>query len=100
MLTELRIDNFAIIDHLELDFAAGLVTFTGETGAGKSIIIDAVETMLGGRADATMIRTGAERANVEAVFRLSDAVQPAVHAILEREGLLEEGSEADADAVT
>ena len=100
MLTELRIENFAIIDHLDLAFTAGLVTFTGETGAGKSIIIDAVETMLGGRAEATMIRTGAERANVEAVFRIPDAVRPAVHAILEREGLLEENSEADADAVT
>jgi DNA repair protein RecN (Recombination protein N) len=100
MLTELRIENFAIIDHLELAFAAGLVTFTGETGAGKSIIIDAVETMLGGRAEATMIRTGAERANVEAVFRVPEVVRPAVHAILEREGLLEENSEADADTVT
>ena len=100
MLTELRIENFAIIDHLELAFAAGLVTFTGETGAGKSIIIDAVETMLGGRAEATMIRTGAERANVEAVFRVPEAVRPAVHAILEREGLLEENPEGDADAVT
>jgi DNA repair protein RecN (Recombination protein N) len=100
MLTELRIENFAIIDHLELAFGAGLVTFTGETGAGKSIIIDAVETMLGGRAEATMIRTGAERANVEAVFRVPEAVRPAVHAILEREGLLEGDAEADADAVT
>ena len=100
MITELRIDNFAIIEHLELAFTAGLVTFTGETGAGKSIIIDAVEIMLGGRAEAAMIRTGAERANVEAVFRVPDVVKPAVHAILEREGLLEENSEADADTVT
>jgi DNA repair protein RecN (Recombination protein N) len=100
MITELRIDNFAIIEHLELAFTAGLVTFTGETGAGKSIIIDAVEIMLGGRAEAAMIRTGAERANVEAVFRVPDVVRPAVHAILEREGLLEENSEADADMVT
>ena len=100
MITELRIDNFAIIEHLELAFTAGLVTFTGETGAGKSIIIDAVEIMLGGRAEAAMIRTGAERADVEAVFRVPDAVRPAVHAILEREGLLEENSEADADTVT
>jgi DNA repair protein RecN (Recombination protein N) len=100
MLTELRIDNFAIIDHLELAFTAGLIIFTGETGAGKSIIIDAVETMLGGRAEATMIRTGAERAYVEAVFRVPDTVRTAVHAILEREGLLDENSEGDADAVT
>jgi DNA repair protein RecN (Recombination protein N) len=100
MLTELRIDNFAIIDHLELTFATGLITFTGETGAGKSIIIDAVETMLGGRAEATMIRTGAERANVEAVFRVPAAVRQAVHVILEREGLLEDHAESDTDTVT
>jgi DNA repair protein RecN (Recombination protein N) len=100
MLNELRIENFAIIEKLELAFTAGLVTFTGETGAGKSIIIDAVETMLGGRVEATMIRTGAERANVEAVFRISDTVRPAVHAILEREGLLEENMEADVGVVT
>jgi len=49
MLTELRIENFAIIDHLELSFHPGLNIFTGETGAGKSIIIDAVEAILGGR---------------------------------------------------
>jgi DNA repair protein RecN (Recombination protein N) len=90
MLTELRIENFAIIDHLELNFAPGLITFTGETGAGKSIIIDAVETVLGSRAEATMVRSGAERANVEASFYIPENVRPAVHAILEREGLLEE----------
>jgi DNA repair ATPase RecN len=60
MLTELSIDNFAIIDHLELQFTPGLITFTGETGAGKSIIIDAVEVLLGGRAEAVMIRSDAE----------------------------------------
>ncbi len=100
MLTELRIENFAIIEALELSFAPGLVTFTGETGAGKSIIIDAVETLLGGRAEATMIRTGAERANVEAVFRVPASMLPAVHAILEREGLLEEGGGVEMDTVT
>ena len=100
MLTELRIENFAIIEALELSFAPGLVTFTGETGAGKSIIIDAVETLLGGRADASMIRTGADRANVEAVFHVPAAMQPAVHSILEREALLEDGVEGNAETVT
>ena len=66
MLTELRIENFAIIDQLELAFSTGLITFTGETGAGKSIIIDAVELLLGGRAENSMVRTGADRALVEA----------------------------------
>ncbi len=90
MLTELRIDNFAIIPHLELEFGSGLITFTGETGAGKSIILDAIESVLGGRSDVTFIRSGAERANVEATFRLTDAIRASVHAILEREDLLDD----------
>ena len=89
MLTELRIDNFAIIDHLELSFTPGLVTFTGETGAGKSIIIDAVEILLGGRADVTMIRAEAERANVEGIFQIPQTVRSTITAILEREELLD-----------
>ncbi len=65
MLVELHIENFAIIDRLDLQLGAGLVIFTGETGAGKSILIDAVETLLGGRADSTLIRSETERASVE-----------------------------------
>ncbi len=95
MLTDLSIENFAIIDRLELHFHPGLITFTGETGAGKSIIIDAVEVLLGGRAEAVMIRSEAERATMEAVFQAPEAVQPYLTAILEREELLE-----DSDAVT
>ena len=90
MLTELHIQNFAIIDRLDVQFESGLITFTGETGAGKSIIIDAVETVLGGRADATQVRAGSERASVEATFRIPETVRPAVQAILEREELLDE----------
>ncbi len=90
MLTELRIENFAIIHHLELELAAGLIAFTGETGAGKSIILDAVETVLGGRSDATFVRSGAERASVEATFRIPQAVKASIHAILEREDLLDD----------
>lgn len=90
MLVELRIENFAIIDRLELHFRPGLITFTGETGAGKSIIIDAVETLMGGRAEFTMIRTDAERASIEAVFRIPIAVREAVHTILQRDELLDD----------
>ena len=90
MLKELSIENFAIIDHLELNFSPGLVTFTGETGAGKSIIIDAVEVLLGGRAEAVMIRTEAERAIIEAVFDVPDSLQPELVGVLEREALLDQ----------
>ena len=89
MLTELRIENFAIIDQLDLRFFPGLITFTGETGAGKSIIIDAVELLLGGRADATMIRSGADKALIDAVFELSGPNKVPIRSILEREELLE-----------
>ncbi len=90
MLTELRIQNFAIIDHLELDFGPGLVVFTGETGAGKSIIMDALDMLLGGRADATAIRSDADLARVEGTFKLSGPERVAAHEILKREDLLDE----------
>lgn len=90
MLTELRIQNFAIIDQLELEFGPHLITFTGETGAGKSIIIDAVGTLLGSRVDDMLIRTYADRALIEGVFQIDPAVQPAIHSILQREHLLDD----------
>ena len=90
MLSELHIQNFAIIDQLELEFGPGLATFTGETGAGKSIIMDAVEMLLGGRAEATAIRSDADLARVEGTFKLSGPERPAVQAILKREDLLDD----------
>jgi DNA repair protein RecN (Recombination protein N) len=90
MLNELNIENFAIIEQLELKFHPGLNIFTGETGAGKSIIIDAVESLLGSRADPTQVRAGADRANIEASFFIPEAVSLPVQAILEREALLED----------
>jgi len=73
MLVELHVTNFALIDRLDLTFGAGLNILTGETGAGKSIIIDALGLALGGRAGADLVRTGAAKATVEAVFDLSRA---------------------------
>ncbi|HAF49250.1 MAG TPA: DNA repair protein RecN [Anaerolineaceae bacterium] len=90
MLTELRIENFAIIHELQLNFMDGLVVFTGETGAGKSIILDALEAVLGGRAETAAIRTGAARAQIEASFRLEQGVKSAVNDLLEREALLDD----------
>ncbi len=90
MLVELRIKNFAIINELELEFEPGLIVFTGETGAGKSIIMGALSMLLGSRADMTDLRSGAEWASVEAVFRIPDKVREPVCALLEQEALLEE----------
>ncbi|MBK7897797.1 MAG: DNA repair protein RecN [Anaerolineaceae bacterium] len=90
MLTELYIRDFAIIDELRLKFHSGFTVLTGETGAGKSIILDAVTLMLGGRADTTFVRAGAGEAYVEATFTLSEALQKVIDPILEAEGLDEE----------
>ena len=90
MLTELRIQNFAIIEDLSLDLGAGLITLSGETGAGKSILVDAVETLLGVRADTNLIRSGQERASVEGTFKIPAVIKPEVHAILQREDLLDD----------
>ncbi|WP_298439128.1 DNA repair protein RecN [Geobacter sp.] len=73
MLTDLSIKNLAIIDSLHVPFRDGLTILTGETGAGKSIIIDAVNLIMGGRASADLIRSGEEEATVEAVFQLPPA---------------------------
>jgi DNA repair protein RecN (Recombination protein N) len=90
MLTEIRIQNFAIIDQLELKLGPGLIILTGETGAGKSIILDAVVMLIGGRAETTAIRAEAENAFVEGVFRLSAPEEEAILPILEREELLDD----------
>jgi DNA repair protein RecN (Recombination protein N) len=89
MLEEIRIRNFAIIDQLELSFANGLNVITGETGAGKSIIIDAVELLLGGKTEGAMVRAGAEKATVEGDFVLDDHTRAYLLPILEREELLD-----------
>ena len=90
MLTELHIQNFAIIDKLDLRFGSGLIILTGETGAGKSIILDAVVMLIGGKADTTFVRTDSEAALVEGVFQLKGPEREAVHEILNREELMDD----------
>jgi len=74
MLLSLKIENFALIDRLELDLYAGLNILTGETGAGKSIVLDALDAALGGKVSARVIRNGADRANIEATFSTNRAI--------------------------
>ena len=93
MIKELRIENFAIIDKIELLFGEGLSTFTGETGAGKSILLDAIEALMGGRAETTMIRANAERANLEAVFAIPDHNREAILDLLRKDELLDSEEE-------
>lgn len=77
MLTTLCIKQFAIVHHLELDFTQGMTAFTGETGAGKSIMIDALMLALGERADASVIRPGQEKCDITAGFFVSHDSEPA-----------------------
>ena len=87
MLAELRLENYAVIDNVVIEFASGLNLLTGETGAGKSILIDALGLLLGEKASPDVIRTGAERAVVAAVFESEGTAARAVEAILETNGL-------------
>jgi len=87
VLAELRLENYAVIDNVAIEFAAGLNLLTGETGAGKSILIDALGLLLGEKASSDVIRTGADRAVVAAVFESDGAAARAVEAILETNGL-------------
>ena len=75
MLLELNIENFAIIDKISISFSKGLNVMTGETGAGKSIIIDAVGTLIGGRATKEYVRSGSEKAVVEALFDIGSLTE-------------------------
>ena len=87
MLAELRLENYAVIDNVVIEFAPGLNLLTGETGAGKSILIDALGLLLGEKASTDVIRTGAERAVVAAVFESDGAAARSIEGILETNGL-------------
>ena len=76
MLTSLHITNFAIVKSLELDFRQGMTAFTGETGAGKSIMIDALMLAMGGRGDASVVRMGEEKCVISATFRIQQPSEP------------------------
>ena len=92
MLRLLSVTNFATIEQLEIELAADFNVLTGETGAGKSIIVDAVSLLLGGRADAGMVRSGARQARVEGVFLLGEDLRQAVGGGLDEYGI-ESGDE-------
>ena len=79
MLAELRIVNFALIEQLSLQFQSGFTVLTGETGAGKSLLIDAIALLVGGRASTDQIRSGEDEAQLEAAFHLPDT-----HPLLQR----------------
>ncbi len=87
MLSHLVIRNFAIIDHLEIPFRKGFTVLTGETGAGKSIIVDALNLLLGGRASTDVIRTDEEQAVVEGVFEPTDGAAQRVAELLDARGI-------------
>ncbi|MBI1741271.1 MAG: DNA repair protein RecN [Candidatus Koribacter versatilis] len=87
MLAELRLENYAVIDNVVVEFAPGLSLLTGETGAGKSILIDALGLLLGEKASSEVIRTGAERAVVSAVFESEGTALGSIEEILESNGL-------------
>jgi DNA repair protein RecN (Recombination protein N) len=87
MLQFLRIHNLALLDHAELEFGAGFTAVTGETGAGKSVLLGALSLLAGNRADKTVIRQGAESCEVEGVLFFSGAALARVNALLEQLGL-------------
>src|SRR5205814_2120428 len=84
MLETLKIKNIAVIDEVEVPFKMGLNILSGETGAGKSIIIEAISLLLGGRANADLIRAGCDEAVIEGYFQIHDI--PWIHGRMERFG--------------
>lgn len=87
MLLELRLENYAVIDHVALEFAPGLNVLTGETGAGKSILIDALALLMGDKSSPDLVRFGTDRAVVAAVFEVEGGAEKLVAEILEENGV-------------
>jgi len=92
VLLELRLENYAVIDHLVVEFASGLNLLSGETGAGKSILIDALSLLLGGKASPEVVRFGAERAVIAAVFEVEAGREKPIARILGENGIDSEES--------
>src|SRR5918911_1573595 len=94
MLKYLNISNFAVIDRLEIRFHTGLNLLTGETGSGKSIIVDSLSLLMGARSSALQVRTGERVATVEGYFEIADEQKRAVEQLLADAGLeIRNGSE-------
>src|SRR6478735_859818 len=87
MLRHLRATNFAILSDVELELGGGMNVLTGETGAGKSLIVEAVNLLRGGRASADIPRAGADEAVVEAIVDVPDDLRARTRAVLEGAGL-------------
>ncbi|MEG2251613.1 MAG: AAA family ATPase, partial [Clostridia bacterium] len=90
MLVSMTVRNIALIENLHIDFHSGMHVLSGETGAGKSIIVDSINLVLGERADRGLIRSGCERASVEALIDLDDC--PQVLELLKEQELVAEGN--------
>jgi len=98
VLIEMRLENYAVIDNLVVEFGPGLNLLTGETGAGKSILIDALALLLGQKASSEVIRTGAERAVISAVIEPEGSAAKALEKILEANGLGKADDESDTES--
>jgi DNA repair protein RecN (Recombination protein N) len=94
VLVELRLENYAVVDNLAVEFASGLNLLTGETGAGKSILIDALALLLGDKASSDIIRSGADKAVISAVFEIEGGAGKRVAEALEANGI-----DSDEDAI-
>jgi DNA repair protein RecN (Recombination protein N) len=95
VLVELRLENYAVIDNVAIEFASGLNLLTGETGAGKSILIDALGLLLGEKASSDVIRAGTERAVIAAVFESEGVAARSIESVLEANGLDAENGSAN-----
>src|SRR6202142_587279 len=91
MLVELTVENYAVVEKIRVRFHRGLNLLTGETGSGKSIVVDALALLLGGRASSETVRTGAERARISGIFEIQ--LSPALLKLLETAGIEPEEDE-------